>query len=145
MISGRHLKEFGDFLAAQIDYFIVEGDRVRLKNMPEPSSADAVELDDEGKPLAGAKAKLAAVDFMRNELEQVGRFSAQDEFCNRSIRRTRRRRFRSRLFIVASASVFRIRCGKVRRKKRRFCRSTTQTKLTTMISEQNAFFFIFAP
>lgn len=69
LVSGRHLKEFVDFLAAQVDHFVVEGDRVRLKRMPEPSE-EAVELDDEGKPLAGIKAKQAAVDFLKGVLEQ---------------------------------------------------------------------------
>lgn len=68
MISGRHLKEFCEFLASRTDHFIVEGDRVRLKNMPEPSE-EAVELDDEGRPLVGVKAKQAAVDFLRTQLE----------------------------------------------------------------------------
>uniref|UniRef100_A0A7E4WAV0 3'-5' exonuclease domain-containing protein n=1 Tax=Panagrellus redivivus TaxID=6233 RepID=A0A7E4WAV0_PANRE len=69
LVSGRHLKEFSDFLSAQTDHFVVEGDRVRLKNMPEPSE-DAVELDDEGKPLTGVKAKQAAVDYLKSVLEQ---------------------------------------------------------------------------
>lgn len=69
LVSGRHLKEFVEFLAAQVDHFVVEGDRVRLKRMPEPSE-EAVELDDEGKPLAGIKAKQAAVDFLKGVLEQ---------------------------------------------------------------------------
>lgn len=37
--------------------------------MPEPSTA-TIELDDEGKPLAGVKAKQAAVDYLRMVLEQ---------------------------------------------------------------------------
>ena len=37
--------------------------------MPEPDEA-AVELDDEGKPLAGVKAKQAAVEYLKNVLEQ---------------------------------------------------------------------------
>uniref|UniRef100_A0A914WRB4 3'-5' exonuclease domain-containing protein n=1 Tax=Plectus sambesii TaxID=2011161 RepID=A0A914WRB4_9BILA len=53
----------------QVNHFVVEGDRVRLKNMPEPSDR-RVELDDEGKPLAGVKAKQAAVDFLKEVLEQ---------------------------------------------------------------------------
>lgn len=70
MVSGRHLKDFCEFLQSQSDHFVVEGDRVRLKNMPEPSNA-GIELDDEGKPLAGVKAKEAAVDYLRAILEQV--------------------------------------------------------------------------
>ncbi|KAI6175183.1 Egalitarian [Aphelenchoides fujianensis] len=53
---------------SQTNHFIVDGDRVRLKNMPEPSE-EAVELDDEGKPLVGVKAKQAAVDFLKGVLE----------------------------------------------------------------------------
>ncbi|KAI6171001.1 Exonuclease 3'-5' domain-containing protein 1 [Aphelenchoides bicaudatus] len=68
LVSGRHLKEFCDFLQSQHEHFIVEGDRVRLKNMPEPND-EAVELDDEGKPLVGVKAKQAAVDFLKGILE----------------------------------------------------------------------------
>uniref|UniRef100_A0A183CAP9 3'-5' exonuclease domain-containing protein n=1 Tax=Globodera pallida TaxID=36090 RepID=A0A183CAP9_GLOPA len=71
LVSGRHLKEFADFLAAQTDHFTVESDRVRLKNMPEPQEADANQfVDEEGRPLVGHRAKLAAVDFMRGVLEQ---------------------------------------------------------------------------
>lgn len=69
LISGRHLKEFCDFLCSKTENFIVEGDRVRLKNMPEPSE-EAVELDDEGKPLAGVKAKQASVDYLKGILDQ---------------------------------------------------------------------------
>lgn len=70
LVSGRHLKDFCEFLQSQGDYFVVEGDRVRLKNMPEPSNA-GIELDDEGKPLAGVKAKQAAVEYLRSVVEQV--------------------------------------------------------------------------
>uniref|UniRef100_A0A915ABW5 3'-5' exonuclease domain-containing protein n=1 Tax=Parascaris univalens TaxID=6257 RepID=A0A915ABW5_PARUN len=69
LVSGRHLKDFCEFLQSQTEYFVVEGDRVRLKNMPEPSNA-GVELDDEGKPLAGVKAKQAAVEYLKNVVEQ---------------------------------------------------------------------------
>jgi len=69
VISGRHLKEFTEFLQSQVDHFVVEGDRVRLKNMPEPSE-EAVELDDEGQPLTGVKAKQAAVEYLKSVLEQ---------------------------------------------------------------------------
>ncbi|CAJ0936962.1 unnamed protein product, partial [Mesorhabditis belari] len=69
LVSGRHLKDFCEFLQQQVDHFVVEGDRVRLKNMPEPSE-DAIELDDEGKPLAGVKAKQAAVEYLKSVLEQ---------------------------------------------------------------------------
>ncbi|KAI6224445.1 Egalitarian [Aphelenchoides fujianensis] len=68
LVSGRHLKEFCEFLQSQTNHFIVDGDRVRLKNMPEPSE-EVVELDDEGKPLVGVKAKQAAVDFLKGVLE----------------------------------------------------------------------------
>lgn len=54
----------------QTNYFIVEGDRVRLKNMPEPND-ERIELDENGKPLIGIKAKQAAVDFLKSILEQV--------------------------------------------------------------------------
>uniref|UniRef100_A0A915PD75 3'-5' exonuclease domain-containing protein n=1 Tax=Setaria digitata TaxID=48799 RepID=A0A915PD75_9BILA len=64
-----HLKDFCEFLQSQSDHFVVEGDRVRLKNMPEPSNA-GIELDDEGKPLAGVKAKQAAVEYLRSVVEQ---------------------------------------------------------------------------
>lgn len=64
------MKEFTEFLQGQTDHFVVEGDRVRLKNMPEPSE-DSVELDDEGQPLAGVKAKQAAVEYLKSVLEQV--------------------------------------------------------------------------
>ena len=70
LVSGRHLKEFTEFLQSQTENFVVEGDRVRLRNMPEPSE-EAVELDDEGKPLLGVKAKQAAVDYLKSVLEQV--------------------------------------------------------------------------
>ncbi|VDN22931.1 unnamed protein product [Gongylonema pulchrum] len=69
LVSGRHLKDFCEFLQSQSDYFVVEGDRVRLKNMPEPSNA-GIELDDEGKPLAGVKAKQAAVEYLKSVVEQ---------------------------------------------------------------------------
>ncbi|XGW28020.1 hypothetical protein V3C99_008097 [Haemonchus contortus] len=69
LVSGRHLKEFCEFLQSQTEYFVVEGDRVRLKNMPEPDD-NAIELDDEGKPLAGVKAKQAAVEYLKSVLEQ---------------------------------------------------------------------------
>ncbi|VDK62600.1 unnamed protein product [Onchocerca ochengi] len=69
LVSGRHLKDFCEFLQSQNDHFVVEGDRVRLKNMPEPSNA-GIELDDEGKPLAGVKAKQAAVEYLRSIVEQ---------------------------------------------------------------------------
>lgn len=70
LISGRHLKDFCEFLQLQTDHFIVEGDRVRLKNMPEPSE-EANELDENGKPLTGIKAKQTAVEFLKLILEQV--------------------------------------------------------------------------
>lgn len=70
LVSGRHLKEFADFLASQTDYFVVEGDRVRLKNMPEPKAQPEQFVDEEGRPLAGHRAKLAAVEFMKSVLEQ---------------------------------------------------------------------------
>ncbi|KAL3114936.1 hypothetical protein niasHT_011372 [Heterodera trifolii] len=71
LVSGRHLKEFADFLANQTNHFTVEGDRVKLKHMPEPNGTDANQfLDEEGRPLVGHRAKLAAVDFMRGVLEQ---------------------------------------------------------------------------
>lgn len=69
LVSGRHLKDFCEFLQTQSDYFVVEGDRVRLKNMPEPSNA-GIEMDDEGRPLAGVKAKQAAVEFLKSVVEQ---------------------------------------------------------------------------
>ncbi|KAI1705366.1 3'-5' exonuclease domain-containing protein [Ditylenchus destructor] len=70
LVSGRHLKEFAEFLQMQVDNFVVEGDRVRLKNMPEPKNDERDELDDEGRPLAGIKAKQAAVDYLKGVLEQ---------------------------------------------------------------------------
>lgn len=87
VVSGRHLKDFCEFLQSQSDHFVVEGDRVRLKNMPEPSNA-CIELDDEGKPLAGIKAKQAAVDYLRAVLEQNGEQpipmdSFYQKFCDR--------------------------------------------------------------
>ncbi|CAD6194617.1 unnamed protein product [Caenorhabditis auriculariae] len=69
LVSGRHLKEFCEFLQSQVDHFVVEGDRVRLKNMPEPDE-NCIEMDDEGKPLAGVKAKQAAVEYLKSVLEQ---------------------------------------------------------------------------
>jgi hypothetical protein len=69
LVSGRHLKEFSDFLAAQTDHFIVEADRVRLKNMVEPKAP--LELDEEGSPLIGAKAKLKTIEFLKDVLEEV--------------------------------------------------------------------------
>lgn len=76
LVSGRHLKDFCEFLQSQNDHFVVEGDRVRLKNMPEPSNA-GIELDDEGKPLAGVKAKQAAVEYLRSIVEQVSAYNLQ--------------------------------------------------------------------
>lgn len=38
--------------------------------MPEPSNAN-LDVDDQGKPLTGMKAKQAAVDFLRSVVEQV--------------------------------------------------------------------------
>uniref|UniRef100_A0A1I8BZM9 3'-5' exonuclease domain-containing protein n=1 Tax=Meloidogyne hapla TaxID=6305 RepID=A0A1I8BZM9_MELHA len=70
LVSGRHLKEFADFLASQIDHFVVEGDRVRLANMSEPKICPDEFVDEEGRPLAGHKAKLAAIEFMKSVLEQ---------------------------------------------------------------------------
>jgi exonuclease 3'-5' domain-containing protein 1 len=87
LVSGRHLKEFTEFLQSQVDNFVVEGDRVRLKNMPEPSE-EAVELDDEGMPLSGVKAKQAAVDYLKSVLEQnedtpIPLESFYKKFCDR--------------------------------------------------------------
>uniref|UniRef100_A0A0N4ZBW9 3'-5' exonuclease domain-containing protein n=1 Tax=Parastrongyloides trichosuri TaxID=131310 RepID=A0A0N4ZBW9_PARTI len=87
LVSGRHLKEFCEFLQSQTEHFVVEGDRVRLKNMPEPSDG-AVELDEEGNPLAGVKAKQAALDFLKNVLEQneeqpIPLDSFYQRFCER--------------------------------------------------------------
>jgi len=51
LISGRHLKEFVEFLQSQTEHFVVEGDRVRLKNMPEPTGellVPEVMMDEEG-------------------------------------------------------------------------------------------------
>uniref|UniRef100_A0A915LIF6 3'-5' exonuclease domain-containing protein n=1 Tax=Meloidogyne javanica TaxID=6303 RepID=A0A915LIF6_MELJA len=70
LVSGRHLKEFAEFLASQIDHFVVEGDRVRLANMSEPKTCPDEFVDEEGRPLAGHKAKLAAIEFMKSVLEQ---------------------------------------------------------------------------
>uniref|UniRef100_A0A915DDU7 3'-5' exonuclease domain-containing protein n=1 Tax=Ditylenchus dipsaci TaxID=166011 RepID=A0A915DDU7_9BILA len=88
LVSGRHLKEFAEFLQMQTDHFVVEGDRVRLKNMPEPKGEEVDELDDEGKPLAGIKAKTAAVDFLKSVLEQnedvpIPLDSFYKKFCER--------------------------------------------------------------
>ena len=44
--------------------------------MPEPSE-DSLEMDDEGRPLQGVKAKQAAVEFLKSVLEQVGLISAK--------------------------------------------------------------------
>ncbi|EFO23245.2 3'-5' exonuclease [Loa loa] len=87
LVSGRHLKDFCEFLQSQSDHFVVEGDRVRLKNMPEPSNA-GIELDDEGKPLAGVKAKQAAVEYLRSVVEQndeqpVPMDAFYQKFCDR--------------------------------------------------------------
>ncbi|KAK6110647.1 3'-5' exonuclease family protein [Brugia pahangi] len=87
LVSGRHLKDFCEFLQSQSDHFVVEGDRVRLKNMPEPSNA-GVELDDEGKPLAGVKAKQAAVEYLRSVVEQndeqpIPMDAFYQKFCDR--------------------------------------------------------------
>lgn len=38
--------------------------------MPEPDES-SVEMDDEGKPLSGVKAKQAAVEYLKSVLEQV--------------------------------------------------------------------------
>ncbi|MCP9265909.1 Exonuclease 3'-5' domain-containing protein 1 [Dirofilaria immitis] len=87
LVSGRHLKDFCEFLQSQSDHFVVEGDRVRLKNMPEPSNA-GIELDDEGKPLAGIKAKQAAVEYLRSIVEQndeqpIPMDAFYQKFCDR--------------------------------------------------------------
>uniref|UniRef100_A0AAF5PHG6 3'-5' exonuclease domain-containing protein n=2 Tax=Wuchereria bancrofti TaxID=6293 RepID=A0AAF5PHG6_WUCBA len=87
LVSGRHLKDFCEFLQSQSDHFVVEGDRVRLKNMPEPSNA-GIELDDEGKPLAGVKAKQAAVEYLRSVVEQndeqpIPMDAFYQKFCDR--------------------------------------------------------------
>ncbi|VDN03398.1 unnamed protein product [Thelazia callipaeda] len=87
LVSGRHLKDFCEFLQSQSDYFVVEGDRVRLKNMPEPSNA-GIELDDEGKPLAGVKAKQAAVEYLKSVVEQndeqpIPMDAFYQKFCDR--------------------------------------------------------------
>ncbi|KHN72083.1 Exonuclease 3'-5' domain-containing protein 1 [Toxocara canis] len=87
LVSGRHLKDFCEFLQSQTEYFVVEGDRVRLKNMPEPSHA-GVELDDEGKPLAGVKAKQAAVEYLKgvvemNEDQPIPMDVFYQKFCDR--------------------------------------------------------------
>lgn len=75
LVSGRHLREFYEFLELQTKYFVVDGDRVRLANMPEPKITDESNiLDDEGRPLAGIKAKQASVEFLKGILEQVNNF-----------------------------------------------------------------------
>lgn len=43
----------------------------RLRLQPEPKNDERDELDDEGRPLAGIKAKQAAVDYLKGVLEQV--------------------------------------------------------------------------
>ena len=68
LVSGRHVKEFCDFLLSQPAHFVVEGERVRMAQMPEPVLAQP-EVDETGAPLAGARAKTAAVDFMREVVE----------------------------------------------------------------------------
>jgi exonuclease 3'-5' domain-containing protein 1 len=71
LISGRHLKDFAEFLQSQTEHFIVDGDRVRMKNMPEPNDATRIELDEDGRPLMGAKAKQAAVDYLKQVLVEA--------------------------------------------------------------------------
>ena len=68
LVSGRHLKDFVDFLTKHTEAFIVIGDRVRLARMPEPKDPRKL-LGDDGTPLVGAKAKAAAVDYMKEFLE----------------------------------------------------------------------------
>lgn len=106
-MSGRHVKDFTDFLASHPAHFVVEGERVRLANMPEPKGqldfftwtlnvggrgrklglGSSAECDESGAPLCGAKAKAAAVEFMREVLENqelpMPMDSLYGQFCDR--------------------------------------------------------------
>lgn len=107
LVSGRHLKEFCEFLQSKPEYFVVEGDRVRLKNLPEPTE-EVVELDDEGRPLAGVKAKQAAVDFLRGVLEKVSANNGKHVTTSRKHFRTKTRLFHWTLSTSAFVSAIRI-------------------------------------
>lgn len=68
MYSGRHVKDFTEFLQMHPEMFIVENDRVRLKDMPEPTDPD-LDLDENGQPLAGVRAKQVALDYLKMVIE----------------------------------------------------------------------------
>lgn len=61
--------EFAEFLQLHTEAFVVEGDRVRLKNLPQP--AEPIVVDEIGQPLNGAKAKEFAVDYLKSLLDGV--------------------------------------------------------------------------
>lgn len=61
--------EFAEFLQHHTEAFVVEGDRVRLKNLPQP--AEPIVVDESGQPLNGVKAKQFAVDYLKSLLEGV--------------------------------------------------------------------------
>lgn len=86
LLSGRHVKDFTDFLRSRTNNFIVEGDRVRLKNMPEPTNPE-LDVDENGQPLTGVKAKQAAVDYLKMFVEMqecpVPMETLYKQFCNR--------------------------------------------------------------
>uniref|UniRef100_A0A915I0Q2 3'-5' exonuclease domain-containing protein n=1 Tax=Romanomermis culicivorax TaxID=13658 RepID=A0A915I0Q2_ROMCU len=95
LVSGRHVKDFTEFLISHPENFAVENDRVRLRHMPEPqnrcSSPDessdqddehgppsppdgknggAISVDEFGQPLTGAaRIKQKALEFLKNAVE----------------------------------------------------------------------------
>lgn len=81
------MKDFSEFLASHVNYFIVESDRVRLKNMPEPTTQNEGDFDENGLPLSGVRAKQTAVDYLKNYVETqespVPMDALYKQFCNR--------------------------------------------------------------
>ncbi|MFH4982017.1 hypothetical protein AB6A40_008726 [Gnathostoma spinigerum] len=144
LISGRHLKDFCEFLQSQTDHFVVEGDRVRLKNMPEPSEA-GIEHDEEGRPLAGMKAKQAAVEFLRGVVEQnedqpIPLDVFYQKFCDRfshSVRQEVATNPKELLqFLKLNRNVFFIRSNKNFRRKSQFVVSSEVSILLFVLLHQ---------
>uniref|UniRef100_A0AC35U8U0 3'-5' exonuclease domain-containing protein n=1 Tax=Rhabditophanes sp. KR3021 TaxID=114890 RepID=A0AC35U8U0_9BILA len=145
LVSGRHLKEFCEFLSSQVDYFVVEGDRVRLKNMPEPSNG-AVELDEDGNELSGIRAKQVALDFLRNVLEQndeqpIPLDSFYQRFCERFTHAVRQQVATNPKellqFLKLNRNVFFIRSNKVSLVKNKSEENGSESGRSTEDSESN--------
>lgn len=79
LVSGRHVKEFADFLASHPDHFLIDQDRVRLRHMPEPADKNHLaDIDEDGRILTGAKAKQRALDFLRETVEEACGYSKEN-------------------------------------------------------------------